>query len=179
MFPILHTPRFVLREYHVDDAAEVLRLRSDERVLKYLDKDPFVTIEQALEFLNRNRSLWPEKNGISWVITEKESGRYMGDFSFWRWDKANFRAEIGYSLLPDYWKQGVMKEVFAHCIPFGFQQLNLHSIEANINPANEASRALLLSTGFKKEAYFRENYYHNGMFLDSEIYSLLEKDMVK
>jgi ribosomal-protein-alanine N-acetyltransferase len=32
--------------------------------------------------------------------------------------------------------------------------------------------------GFVKEAYFRENYYYNGKFLDSEIYSLLEKDFL-
>jgi len=33
--------------------------------------------------------------------------------------------------------------------------------------------------GFKKEAYFRENYLFNNRFLDSVIYSLLEKDLSK
>jgi len=34
----------------------------------------------------------------------------------------------------------------------------------------------LLKIGFQKEAYFRENYFYNGAYLDSEIYSLLAKD---
>jgi len=33
--------------------------------------------------------------------------------------------------------------------------------------------------GFKKEAYFRENYYFNGEYLDSEIYSLLKKNFIQ
>jgi len=49
-------------------------------------------------------------------------------------------------------------------------------LEANINPANENSRRLLLSLGFVKEAYFKENYFYNGEYLDSEIYSLLGKN---
>jgi ribosomal-protein-alanine N-acetyltransferase len=54
--------------------------------------------------------------------------------------------------------------------------MNLHSIEANINPENIASRKLLEKTGFVREAYFKENYFFNGKFIDSEIYSLLNKN---
>jgi ribosomal-protein-alanine N-acetyltransferase len=54
----------------------------------------------------------------------------------------------------------------------------LHSIEANINPDNLASANLLEKNGFKKEAHFRENFYYNGKFLDSLIYSLVRKTNV-
>jgi len=33
--------------------------------------------------------------------------------------------------------------------------------------------------GFQKEAYFRENYFYNGEYLDSEIYTLLKSDFEK
>ena len=59
-------------------------------------------------------------------------------------------------------------------INVGFTELNLHSIEANVNPENEKSERLLVKFGFKKEAYFRENFFYNGIFKDSIIYSILE-----
>jgi len=52
--------------------------------------------------------------------------------------------------------------------------MNLHSIEANINPGNQASAMLLESTGFVKEAYFKEDYFFNGSFHDTIIYSRLK-----
>jgi ribosomal-protein-alanine N-acetyltransferase len=51
--------------------------------------------------------------------------------------------------------------------------MNLHTIKANINTGNDASRQMLLKHGFLKEALFRQDYYFNGKFLDSEIYGLI------
>jgi ribosomal-protein-alanine N-acetyltransferase len=49
----------------------------------------------------------------------------------------------------------------------------LHSIEARINPENTGSSKILTKLAFIKEGYFKENYFYNGAFLDSEIYSLV------
>lgn len=69
-----------------------------------------------------------------------------------------------------------MCETLIKLIKFGFSDLNLHSFEAEINPKNINSEKVLVKMGFKKEACFKENRYLNGEYLDSEIYSLLEKD---
>jgi ribosomal-protein-alanine N-acetyltransferase len=58
-------------------------------------------------------------------------------------------------------------------LDYGFNIMNLHSVEANVNPDNLASIKLLANNGFKREAYFKENYFYNGKFLDTMIYSLL------
>jgi ribosomal-protein-alanine N-acetyltransferase len=70
-----------------------------------------------------------------------------------------------------------MSETLKILIDFGFNDLRIHSIEANVNPKNEKSVQLLEKLNFKKEAYFRENYFFNGKFVDSIIYSLLESDL--
>lgn len=54
--------------------------------------------------------------------------------------------------------------------------MKFHRIEANMNPNNILSIKLLEKLGFKKEAYFRENFFYNGKFLDSVIYSMIESD---
>ena len=79
---------------------------------------------------------------------------------------------------PAFWGKGFMKEALIAVLDFGFRKLGLHSFQANINPENERSGKLLKQLGFVKEAYFRENYYFNGKYLDSEIYSLLERDFL-
>jgi [ribosomal protein S5]-alanine N-acetyltransferase len=76
-------------------------------------------------------------------------------------------------LSPAYWRNGIMKEALMDVIEFGFNKLGLHSIEAHINPENEASAAILTSTGFVKEAHFKEDFLFNGIFRDTAIYSRL------
>ena len=69
-----------------------------------------------------------------------------------------------------YWK---MNDALQAVINYRFKSIKLHSIEANVNPANPPSIKLLEKTVFMREGYFKENYYYNGKFLDSAIYSLL------
>ena len=67
-----------------------------------------------------------------------------------------------------------MKEAVKESLDWIFSRTNIHSIEANIHPDNDSSAALLKSMGFVQEAYLRENYYFNGVFKDSIIYSLVK-----
>lgn len=69
-----------------------------------------------------------------------------------------------------------MFEAIQTVIEFGFEKMKLHSIEANINPENIASKKLLEKAGFIKEAYFKENHFFNGKFIDTEVFSLLNKN---
>ena len=108
-----------------------------------------------------------------WGITLKESDTVIGTICYWRMQKEHYRAEIGYALHPAQQGKGMMDEALKAVLQYGFETMQLHSVEANVNPANEASRKLLERNGFVKEAHFRENYYYNGQFLDSVIYSLI------
>jgi len=47
-------------------------------------------------------------------------------------------------------------------------------MEAQLNPENIASSAVLESTGFIKEGHLKENFYFNGKFGDTVIYSKLK-----
>lgn len=175
-FPSLETERLFLRQLTMEDAQEIQLIRNDERVMKYMDSERHTNIEISNAFVAENMSMYAQKRGIFWALIETSSQQFIGDFSFWKIDSKNARVEIGYTLKPEFWGKGYMKEAMLAIFNFGFNQLNLHSIEANINPENINSRGILKSMGFKKEAYFKENYFYNGEFLDSEIYSLLQKN---
>jgi len=178
-FPELESQRLLLRPLSLSDAAEVQVIRSDERVMLYMDQERHQTVQQSEVSILEKLKKYLEKTGMLWALIEKATGTFIGDVAFFNIDPKNARAEIGYTLKPEFWKQGLMKEAMQSVFNFGFKDFHLHSLEANINPANDNSRRLLLSMGFQKEAYFRENYFYNGEYLDSEIYALLHSDFYK
>jgi [ribosomal protein S5]-alanine N-acetyltransferase len=160
----------------ISDAEAFFFLRSSRQIMEYLDREPFKSIEETELFI-KEKILEPlEKNeGILWVIELKANpGQLIGTTGFWRMDKQHYRTEIGYMLHSDYWQKGIMKEAVKASIDWAFTRTDIHSIEANINPDNLPSAALLKSVGFVQEAYFRENYYFNGVFKDSIIFSLVK-----
>mgnify|MGYP003597135014 CR=1 FL=1 len=149
-------------------------LRSSEDVMHYIDKERMKTREDALALIQKMTDGIHTGTGINWGISLRNDPTLLGTIAFWRLIPENYRAEIGYMLHPNFHGRGLMSEAMTEVIRYGFEVMNLHSIEANINPGNEVSRKLLLKFGFQKEAYFRENYFFNGKFLDSEIYSLIK-----
>ncbi len=175
-FQILESDRLLLRKLELSDAPEVQLIRSDEKVMMYMDSKRQLTLQDSEHFISENLRMYEEKTGIFWAIIEKSTNRFLGDFALYKIDPKNSRAEIGYTLNPEFWGKRIMMEAMLSIFKFAFKDLSLHSLEANINPENNNSRAILTKMGFQKEAYFRENYYYNGIYLDSEIYSLLKSE---
>ncbi|WP_316788910.1 GNAT family N-acetyltransferase [Pedobacter frigoris] len=172
--PDITTSRLLMREQTLSDAPALFNLRTNPEVMRYIERPrPKAVADSEAVIRSINENFHKGMNMI-WAITLKENPEQMiGNLGYWRTDLANHRAEIGYMLHPDYWRQGILSEALTAIIDFGFNTMGLHSMCANINPANDASRQLLLKHGFIKEAYFREDYYFDGKFLDSEIYGLL------
>lgn len=172
-FPVLETERLVLRSYRESDAPEVFFLRSDPRMMRYIDRPPAQGMDEAAAHIQRVLENQAKSEAIMWVITRKGDDSLIGNVGFWRMDQEHFRAEIGYMLMPDHQGQGIMNEAITAALDYAFRIIRLHSIEANVNPLNVASSRVLERLGFVREAYFRENYYYDGKFLDSAIYCLL------
>lgn len=176
-FPVLTTDRLILREHLMTDADALFALRTNEEVMRFIDRERPKTMTDIETFISTFKEGYEKGQHIAWVIAIKENPDQMiGSIGYWRTNLANYRAEIGYMLHPDYWRKGIVSEALIKTLAFGFNEMKLHSIQANINPGNNASRQILQKHGFVKEAYFKEDFYFNGQFLDSEIYSLLEPE---
>jgi ribosomal-protein-alanine N-acetyltransferase len=119
-----------------------------------------------------------ENTAISWGITLRDGGALAGTAGLWRWNQPHRWAEIGYDLLPEHWGRGLMTEALRPILRFGFEAMDLHRIEANIDPDNRASRRVLERLGFVREAHLRENWLYDGRFTDSAIYGLLRREFM-
>ena len=173
-FPLLETDRLVLRRIEESDVNEIFILRSDRRVMQYIERPPGKSTEDARLFIQKINELIKNNDAIQWAITLKNDPVLIGTICIWNISKENHRGEIGYALYPDAHGKGIMQEALTEVLNFGFNILKLHSIEANVNPDNIASIKLLERNKFIREAFFKENIYYEGKFSDSVIYSLLE-----
>jgi ribosomal-protein-alanine N-acetyltransferase len=172
-FPSLSTERLNLRRISVEDEKEVFFLRSDKEMLQFLDRDPVRSIDEARQWIDAINEGIDGNQYIAWAIALKNDPTLIGTITFWNVQKEHYRAEIGYALHSRFQGQGLMQEAIIVVLDYGFNILKLHSVEANVNPKNDRSIQVLERNGFVREAYHRENYYHNGHFLDSAIYSLI------
>ncbi len=156
-FTPIETERLLLRRISMQDAPDLFLIRSNPEALRYIGKPVASSVNEA----------------IAWGITLKNEGVIIGSIGYHRIEKAHYRAEIGYMLNPAHWNKGITGEAAKAILEFGFEHMNLHSVEAKINPENLHSANLLKKHNFCKEAYFRENFFFNDQFQDTEVYSLL------
>lgn len=173
-FQNLETNRLLLRRVNVDDVEEIIALRGNPKTMKYIPRPLVKTIEDALEHIALIEAKIETNEGINWAITLKDNPKLIGIIGHYRIKPEHYRAEIGYMILPEFNGMGIVTEAIKEVVNYGFNQMQLHSIEAVIDPENRASEKVLLKNGFVKEAHFIENEYYDGKFLDSVIYSLLK-----
>lgn len=174
-FQNLETERLLLRRVVDEDVNEIFALRSDPEVMKYIPRPLVKTKEDALAHVAMIDEKIEINEGINWAITLKGNPKLIGIIGHYRIKPEHFRAEIGYMLLPEYQGKGIISEAIKTVVKYGFEVMQLHSIEAIIDPENFASEKVLQKNGFLKEAHLKENEFYEGRFLDTVIYSLLKE----
>jgi ribosomal-protein-alanine N-acetyltransferase len=83
---------------------------------------------------------------------------------------------LGYWVGEPHAGQGYMTAAVSAVVPFVFETLRLHRLEAACLPHNEASRRLLERTGFSREGLARRYLKINGIWQDHLLYALVEDD---
>jgi ribosomal-protein-alanine N-acetyltransferase len=83
---------------------------------------------------------------------------------------------LGYWTGAAHARKGYMTAAVTSFLPFAFQTLRLHRIEAACIPANAASIRLLEKTGFRREGFAREYLCIAGVWQDHLLYARLKND---
>ena len=172
-FPELQTERLRLRRMTHDDANDLFFFRSHPEVMKYIDRPMAKSVTDIIAYIDMIDAAINKNDVVNWAIVMHHDNKLIGTVCLLNIEKENYRCEVGYLLHPGFHRKGIMTEVLRTVLAYAFNDLKFHSIAANINPGNEASKQLLKSLGFEKEAYFRENFFYNGRFLDTAIYCII------
>lgn len=174
--PILETERLRLRMLKLEDAENVYIMRSDPDVMKYIPRPMAKSIDDAVALINLINESIQEQTKFNWGITFKDTDQVIGIIGFPNIKLEHARAEIGYTLTKKWHRYGIMKEALKCVMKYGFEKMQLHTIEAIIDAENIASGSLLKSVGFREEAYFKEDFLFNGIFRNSIHFGMLESE---
>lgn len=147
-FPDFITERLLLRSLIPEDENEIFVLRSDERILKYLDSPIAKTIDDASKFIRKINSGIDKNEWIYWGISLRGERKLIGTICIWNISKENISADIGFVLHPDYQGKGFIQETLLKIIQYGFETMKLKCINAEVDPNNSKSIKLLEKNNF-------------------------------
>lgn len=85
-------------------------------------------------------------------------------------------ASLGYWIGKEFARQGLMTAAVKAVVPFAFDILKLHRLEAACLPSNAASLALLRRTGFAEEGFARSYLKINGRWQDHVLFAIIADD---
>jgi [ribosomal protein S5]-alanine N-acetyltransferase len=175
-FSALQTDRLILRPLAMEDVDFVFQHFHDPQVVQYLmDEPPVADYAQAQAIIDFY--LEPEgKTHNRWGIVRRADNRLIGTCGYHKWEKAYFRAEIGYDLSPDCWGQGYMTEALRSVIRHGFERMGLNRIDALVYIHNDRSIQLLQRLGFRQEGLLRDYFCLDGIFFDHFLFALLRRE---
>jgi len=175
-FPVLTTPRLVLRNLRPADATDVLVFRGDPYVQRF-NSEPLKTVPEAALFIEELCTGNVAGKWLEWTITLRGEDRALGVVGLHSWERSHRRAEVGYDLARAHWGQGIGTEAVRAVLHYGFMQLNLHRIEAATIADNHESVGLLRKLGFQLEGIRRGySWEEDGTFHDSAMFGLLHHE---
>lgn len=175
-FPVLRTERLALREIVPADAGDLYRFRSDPDVQR-LNDGVMTQQSEAFDLIERMGAGYRGGTMLEWGVTIRAVGdTVVGLFGYANWSREHRRAEIGYCLSKEFWRQGIATEALAPILAFGFTRMNLNRIHACPRLENVASIRLLEKFGFQREGILREEFLVDGAFHDEALYAILHRE---
>ncbi len=152
----------------MDDAQQVLFLRSDKEVNKYIQRPVTNTIADAEAFVDKITRGLEKGENINWSLTLKGDPKMIGSICLWNFSEDQKTGEVGYDLISEYHAQGIMSEALACVLDFGFDKLGLNEIEAFTHYLNEPSTRLLAKHDFKHLEGRKDEDNKNNMIFSTK-----------
>lgn len=165
-FPVLHSEKFLLRSISDHDTSEIFLGLSHPDVIRYYGVS-YESLPATYEQVAFYDHLFSQKKGIWWGICYPfHSSKMIGACGFSAWNPENKSVEIGYWLLPAWWRLGVMTECVGMIMSYAFNFMGIEQIEAQIEPENTASIALAQRLGFSQTDILQDQIMKNGSKVD-------------
>ncbi|MCD1118314.1 GNAT family N-acetyltransferase [Chryseobacterium turcicum] len=144
----LETERLILKSIDENNVDDILKIRGNKITNQFVKRIPPKTNYDALDFILTIKKRVENKETYYWGISLKNQTNLIGTICLYRFSEDRKGAEVGYELLPDYHRKGIMSEALQSVLNFGFNELNLNEILAFTNKFNENSKSLLLKHHF-------------------------------
>lgn len=165
--------RVFLRRPTKRDMEEFLALIRRSRHLHRGLVTPPTTPGQFTSSLRR----WRKSDSSCFLVCSVEDGTILGLINLSQIFMGGFKsAYMGYYTGAPFAGRRFMTEAIQLMLRYAFRDLKLHRIEANIQPQNAASIALVRRAGFRREGYSPRYLKISGRWRDHERWTILAED---
>jgi len=169
----IHGYRVYLRPPVKRDAAEFVSLNRRSASFHRGLASPPKTYEQFLDFMARVR----RPDSACFLLCLNEDNAIVGAINLHQIFHGPFRrAYLGYFVGAPFANRGYMTEGLQLMLRYAFKEIKLHRLEANIQPGNTASIALVRRAGFRREGYSPRYLKICGRWRDHERWAITVED---
>ena len=133
-----------------DDQHWLAELRSNPSVNRYINRPDSTTADQINGFIQTINQNINEGKSYYWKIVFTAQQAPIGTICLWRFSENRTSAEVGYELHPSFQRMGLAAEALSFVLQFAFNSLHLKCVEAVIHHQNEASKKLVIKSGFQR-----------------------------
>lgn len=168
----LETERLILRLARPDEAESVrdFFVRNEAHLAPWEPARPpgFFTVEHWRDRLVTFRDLWLAGSAYRFHLFDpREPTRVIGSIGLSNVVRGAFQcAHLGFGLEGARVGRGLMLEAVNATVSFAFDVADLHRVEANHQPQNLRSAALLRRAGFEVQGYARDYLFLDGAWRD-------------
>ena len=170
----LTTERLVLDDLTGQDLLNIQRVARDPGVMRYvliwLEND-----EQVAGFLLNAIDEAQRQDRRGYVLAVRIPGTHeFAGFAMLEIDPGQeSTAEVGYILLPDYWKNGYASEILRALLAFGFGELGLHRVYGKCDELNLPSVHVMEKCGLQYEGTLREHVWLRDHWRSTRYFGML------
>ena len=164
----------MLRQFGESDLDNVFQGLSHPDVIQYYGVH-YRTREATKKQLDWFADLETNKTGIWWAICSPNNKIFYGAGGLYGLSKEHQKAEIGFWLLPDFWRRGIMKEAIPLILDFGFNTLGIHRIEGLVETENLNCKSAMAKLDFMYEGTMRECEIKNGHWISLDFYAKIKQ----
>jgi RimJ/RimL family protein N-acetyltransferase len=174
----LVTERLVVRKIIESDIAALHKLHSIPEVDRYntmgIPSSFSETEAQMMPLISANQLRRTRQ--YTFAIERLNDNAFIGSAALWLGKEKYRCGEIWYKFAPEYWKNGYATETVKALLKFGFDELNLHRIEAGCAVENEGSIRVLEKVGMVREGRKRQTLPLVSGWSDNYEYGILKSD---
>ncbi|MEO2077079.1 MAG: GNAT family protein [Bacillus sp. (in: firmicutes)] len=174
---MLKSESIYIRPFITSDAAALLELQLANR--DFFQKfsmerdDNFYTLEAQLERIPQYQELSQNDQSYNFGIFTYDD-TLIGTINLFHVMRGSLQsAFIGYFLDKNHNGKGYTTEAAKLIVDYGFNELDLHRIEAGVMPHNIGSIRVLEKAGFHKEGIAVKNVKINGKWEDHQVLAII------
>ncbi len=176
MLPELHTERLLLREVRLEDGPALQAFQNRPEQWRHQAVEPEELADGTLRVQRYFEHCGPdtERRIFVYVALLRSSGEMVGQVSLSRSHPAI--AHLGFGVAGEHFRKGYATEMSRRLIAFGFEDILVHRICADVAIGNAGCVRVLEKLGMTREGVSRDCILAQGKWWTEAKYAILEQD---